>query len=151
MDIFSLIAEARTEVAKGSKEGRDKMLSAKKRTHGNPVKSRVIIYKSIMDGLCKGFIGQMFSTPDSDRIYVITIQKWGDSDEQVCNGRTAKAFYNFAEAKKYAARTLVRHGKSTAKHLMSYYKTKDLDKESQLNKTLRGFERQGEFPQNSKV
>lgn len=127
-DLFSLIVEAKTETARGSKEGREKMLHAKERTHGNPLKSRVKIYKSIMTALCNGFIGQLFSTPESDRIYVITIQKWGDSDEQVCNGRTAKAFYNFQDAKKYSARTLVRHGKSTAKNLLKYYKSKDEDR-----------------------
>lgn len=127
MDILSLILEAKTEKAKGSKAGREKMLNAKKRTHGNPLKSRVKIYKSIMDALRRGYVGQMFSTPESDRIYVITLQKWGDSDEQVASGRIAKGFNSFAEAKKFSARTLVRHGKSTAANLKAYFKSKRKD------------------------
>jgi len=127
MDIFSLILEARTELAKGSAAGREKMLSADKRTHGNPTKSRVKIYGSIMDALKKGYVGQLFSTPESDRIYVITLQKWGDSDEQVYSGRIAKGFDNFADAKKFGARTLVRHGKSTSSNLKKYFKSKRKD------------------------
>lgn len=127
MDIFSLILEARTELAKGSAAGREKMLSADKRTHGNPTKSRVKIYGSIMDALKKGYVGQLFSTPESDRIYVITLQKWGDSDEQVYAGRIAKGFNNFADAKKFGARTLVRHGKSTSSNLKKYFKSKRKD------------------------
>lgn len=127
MDIFSLIVEAKTEKAKGSKAGREKMLTAKQKTHGNPLKSRVKIYSSIMDALRKGYVGQMFSTVESDRIYVITIQKWGDSDEQVYAGRIAKGFNSFPDAKKFAARTMVRHGKSTSKQLKSYFKTQKKD------------------------
>jgi len=127
MDIFSLILEARTELAKGSAAGREKMLSADKRTHGNPTKSRVKIYGSIMDALKKGYVGQLFSTPESDRIYVITLQKWGDSEEQVYAGRIAKGFNNFADAKKFGARTLVRHGKSTSSNLKKYFKSKRKD------------------------
>ncbi len=127
MDIFSLIVEAKTEKAKGSKAGREKMLTAKQKTHGNPLKSRVKIYASIMDALRKGYVGQMFSTTESDRIYVITLQKWGDSDEQVYAGRIAKGFNSFPEAKKFAARTMVRHGKSTSSTLKKYYKSKRKD------------------------
>ena len=127
MDIFSLIVESKTEKAKGSKAGREKMLTAKEKTHGNPQKSRVKIYKSIMDALRNGYVGQMFSTPDSDRIYVITVQKWGHSKEQMSSGRTAKGFNSFADAKKYSARTLVRHGKSQASNLKAYFKSKRKD------------------------
>lgn len=127
MDIFSLIQEAKTEFAKGSAAGREKMLTASKRSHGNPTKSRVKIYASIMDALKKGYVGQMFSTVDADRIYVITLQKWGDSDEQVYSGRIAKGFNSFADAKRFSARTLVRHGKSTASNLKKYFKSKRKD------------------------
>lgn len=127
MDLFSLILESKGEAAKGSKEGREKMLTGKGKSHSSATKSRVKIYGSIMDALKKGYVGQLFSTVDSDRIYVITLQKWGTSDEQVYAGRIAKGFTDFADAKKFAARTLVRHGKSESSNLKKYFKSKRKD------------------------
>jgi len=130
MDIFSLIVEAKTESGKGSSAGRDKMLKGKGKTHSEAIKSRVKIYASIMEALKKGFVGQIFSTTDSDRVYVITLQKWGKSDEQMYAGRIAKGFHSFPEAKKFAARTMVRHGKSASSNLKKYFKSKRNKKES---------------------
>jgi len=80
-------------------------------------KSRVKVYKSITDALSNGYVGQIFSTKNSERLYVITKRKWGKDDEQAVGDRVAKGFSpgsipsKFTDVKKYAVRTLVRHGK----------------------------------------
>jgi len=130
MDIFSLIAESKTEKGRGSSSGRNKMLTGKTSPHTQATKSRVVVYKSITDALKKGYMGQIFSTKDADRLYVITKRKWGTDDEQEVGGRVAKGFSpgsipsTFRDVKKYAARTLVRHGKSSSSNLKRYFKSK---------------------------
>jgi hypothetical protein len=115
MDLVSVIRETKATKAKGSAEGRAKMRKGGSKTKGT--KSRVKVYASITDALKKGYVGQIFSTKNSDRLYVITKQKWGTDDEQMVGGRTAKGFSpgsipsKFSDVKKYAVRTLVRHGK----------------------------------------
>lgn len=100
----------------------------KKDPHGKPMKSRVKVYKSITDALRKGYVGEMFSTLESDRVYVITVQKWGTDPEQIINGRSAKAFYNFKDAKKFSVRTMVRHAGEKSKDLKKKaFDKKDLD------------------------
>lgn len=89
----------------------------KQSPHGKTMKSRVRIYKSITDALRQGFIGQVFSTTESDRLYVITVQKWGTDTEQIINGRSAKAFYSYKDAKKFAVRTMVRHAGERSKDI----------------------------------
>jgi len=114
MDLVNLIKETRATKGKGSEEGRSKMRKATRKTKAS--KSRVKVYKSITDALSKGYVGQIFSTENSDRLYVITKQKWGKDDEQAVGGRTAKGFSpgsipsKFADIKKYAVRTMMRHG-----------------------------------------
>ena len=125
MDLLNLIREARTELGKGSQSGRQKMLSGK--SGGNPhtksQKSRVKVYDSITDALKKGYVGQIFSTKDADRLYVITKRKWGKDDEQMVGGRVAKGFSQgsipstFSDVKQYAVRTMVRHGRETSKKM----------------------------------
>lgn len=128
MDLLSIISESKTEKAKGSSSGRDKMMKGKNKPHTKAAKSKVRIYGSIKDALCNGYIGQIFSTKNSDRLYVITKRKWGDDDEQECGGRVAKGFTpgsipsSFRDVKKYAARTMVRHGKSASSNLKKYFK-----------------------------
>ena len=115
MDLVNLIKETRATKGKGSDEGRSKMRKATRKTKAS--KSRVKVYKSITDALGKGYVGQIFSTENSDRLYVITKQKWGKDDEQEVGGRTAKGFSpgsipsKFSDIKKYAVRTMMRHGK----------------------------------------
>lgn len=89
----------------------------KENPHGKSMKSRVRIYKSITDALRKGHTGQIFSTLESDRLYVITVQKWGTDTEQIINGRSAKAFYSYKDAKKFAVRTMVRHAGERSKDI----------------------------------
>jgi len=109
MNIINILQE----MGRGSTEGRDKMLkrSGPKRKAS---KSRVRVYNSITHALKNGYVGQIFSTKDADRLYVITKQKWGKDDEQIISGRSAKGFPTgapFSTVKKYAVRTMLRHGK----------------------------------------
>tara|TARA_R110000782_G_scaffold98086_2_gene183263 strand:+ start:261 stop:665 length:405 start_codon:yes stop_codon:yes gene_type:complete len=117
MDLLNLIKEAKAESGKGSEEGRSKGLTSSKKGHAKSSKSRVKVFDSITDALKNGYVGQMFSTKNSDRLYVVTKRKWGTDDEQEVGGRVAKGFSpgsipsKFADVKKYAVRTLLRHGK----------------------------------------
>lgn len=114
------ITERKTEKGRGSKEGREAIQQgSQKKSHTTPGKSRVRIYNSITDALRNGYMGQIFSTKNADRLYVITKQKWGKDDEQMVGGRTAKGFSpgsipsSFKDVKKYATRTMVRHAGSS--------------------------------------
>jgi hypothetical protein len=89
----------------------------KKQTHSKSMKSRATVFNSITDALRKGYVGQIFSTKESDRLYVITVQKWGTDPEQIINGRSAKAFYKYSDAKKFAVRTMIRHAGERSKDL----------------------------------
>jgi|TARA_R100000149_G_scaffold62398_1_gene32434 hypothetical protein len=115
MDLVNVIKETRATKAQGSAEGRAKMKKGGAKTKAS--KSRVKVYDSITTALKKGYVGQIFSTKNSNRLYVITKRKWGKDDEQEVGGRVAKGFSpgsipsKFADVKKYAVRTLVRHGK----------------------------------------
>ena len=119
MDLLNLIREAKSASpgGKGSEEGRSKGLTSSKKSHAQASKSRVKVFDSITDALKNGYVGQMFSTKNSDRLYVVTKRKWGTDDEQEVGGRVAKGFSpgsipsKFADVKKYAVRTLLRHGK----------------------------------------
>ena len=93
MDLIELIRESKKGVrARGSAEGRSKMSKGGDKTKAS--KSRVKVYASITTALKKG-----------------------TDDEQEVGGRTAKGFSpgsipsKFKDVKKYAVRTLVRHGK----------------------------------------
>ena len=109
MNIINILQE----MGRGSTEGRDKMLK-RRGPKRKASKSRVRVYNSITHALKNGYVGQIFSTKDADRLYVITKQKWGKDDEQIISGRSAKGFPTgapFSTVKKYAVRTMLRHGK----------------------------------------
>lgn len=80
-------------------------------------KTKVFVYRSIMDALKKGKMGQIFSTKKANRLYVITKRKWGQDPEQMYAGRVAKGFSpgtipsEFSDVKTYAQRTMMRHQK----------------------------------------
>tara|TARA_R100001510_G_C7582504_1_gene155000 strand:- start:367 stop:765 length:399 start_codon:yes stop_codon:yes gene_type:complete len=115
MDLVGVIKETRATKAQGSAEGRAKMRNSKATTKSS--KSRVKVYDSITNALRRGYVGQIFSTKNSNRLYVITKRKWGTDSEQEVGGRVAKGFSpgtipsKFSDVKKYAVRTLMRHGK----------------------------------------
>jgi len=132
MDIIEAITESRSESGRGSEKGRSKMKGDKKGKTTSE-KSRVKIYPSIVKALKKGYPGQIFSTKNADRLYVITDKGWGKDKDQRVGGRTAKGFTpgsatpgaSFKDVKNYAARTMVKHGKKTDKTLINkrHYKS----------------------------
>jgi len=132
MDLLKLLSETRASIGQGSDAGRSKGMSSGGKDHTKAGKSRVKIYASITDALRKGFEGQIFSTKNADRLYVITRRKWGKDDEQVVNGKVAKGFSpgtipsSFKDVKRFAVRTMVRHGKNNSKRFQgkNYWKSK---------------------------
>ena len=137
MDLIKLITETRAESGMGDSSGRQAIQNTGKKDHTKSGKSRVRVYDSITDALKKGYMGQIFSTKNADRLYVITKAKWGKDDEQIINGRSAKGFTpgsipsNFKDIKGYAVRTMVRHSGSKDKKFNSgkYWKSRDNNKE----------------------
>lgn len=116
IDLIDLVNESRTEMAKGSKEGRSSIHNFSKKSHSKSSKSRIKVYNSITDALRRGYMGQMFSTKNADRIYVITSQKWGEDPEQIINGRSAKGFSTktpLDRIKKYSRYVMVNHAGSS--------------------------------------
>jgi hypothetical protein len=122
-DLFKILEESvqlserKTEKGRGSKEGRAAIKRTGK-THANPTKSRIVVYKSITDALRNGYMGQKFTTKNADRPYVITKQKWGKDDEQIINGRSAKGFSSktpFSKVDAYSKRTMMRHAGASKK------------------------------------
>ena len=105
---------------------------SKGKSQSTAKKSKAKVYDSITDALKNGYLGQIFSTKASKRLYVITKRKWGTDPEQEVSGRVAKGFSpgsipsSFSDVKGYAVRTMSRHGKQTAKKFQSskYWKGK---------------------------
>lgn len=115
MNILSLITEAVSmlgEAFQTKHQGVEHSKDAPKTNHTKAPKSRVKVYKSINDGLKKGYLGQMFSTHNSDRLYVVTKHKWGKKKQQTISGRTAKGFTggDYKSVSGYAMRTMSRYG-----------------------------------------
>ena len=89
-------------------------------------KSRVKTYDSIKAALSDGYYGQIFTTKSAGRLYVVSKGKWGRKSGR---GKIAKGFTpgsstpssSFKSIKSFAARTLVRHGKSPSKRLRKKY------------------------------
>ena len=88
-------------------------------------KSKAPTYSTIKDALKKTSPGTIFTTKGSYRMYVTTAGGWGKSKQQRVSGRTAKGFTHgsstpssdWKSVKSHAARTRVKHGKSTSKRL----------------------------------
>ena len=130
MSLYSIITEAKSTVF-GSKEG-TKGRGRKGVTKSQ--KSRVKVYDSIMSALKQGSIGDIFSTDGSERLYVITVQKWGSDKDQVYAGKTAKGFTpgsatpnaSWGSIKKHSVRTKLRHGKSRSEKLLAKYGSRSM-------------------------
>lgn len=116
MDISNII-KLLNEVSRvrGSKSGTAAINSTTDKVKS--AKTRVYVYKSIMDALKRGKMGQIFSTKKAGRLYVITKRKWGQDPEQAYAGKVAKGFSpgtipsSFGDVKGYAQRTMMRHQK----------------------------------------
>ena len=74
-------------------------------------KSKIPSFESIHKALGTQDYGTIFTTPQSDRIYVITKGTWGEkSDSKVVKGFSLAT--DMAKIKTYAKRTRVKHGGS---------------------------------------
>ena len=81
----------------------------KVRGRTNPTKSRVTSFPKIKHALAKADFGQIFTTPQSDDIYVITHGTWGEKS----GNKVVKSFppdTPYTEIKGYSQRTKVKHG-----------------------------------------
>jgi len=135
MSFLSIINEAKGSEVFGSKEGTK---GRQRKGVTKSTKSRVKVYPTIMDALRQGKFGDIFSTDGSERLYVITKQKWGTDDEQAVGNKVAKGFTpgsatpsaDWKSIKKHAVRTRLRHRKTSDNRLKKKYanRIKGLDK-----------------------
>ncbi len=90
-------------------------------------KSKIPSYKSIADALKGGDYGLVFTTPQSDRIYVITRGTWGQkSDDKVVKGFPLST--SMGQIQKFAKRTKVKHGGASAESLPPEERTPSMKK-----------------------
>lgn len=85
-----------------------------KRAKFDPRKTRVPTYDTIAVALSKSDFGQIFTTPKSNDIYVITRGTWG----QKSKSKVVKSFppgTPYKEIKSYSERTKVKHGGKTVR------------------------------------
>lgn len=79
-------------------------------------KGKIPTFKSIGDALKTQDFGTTFTTPQSDRIYVITKGTWGDkSANKVVKGFDLST--DMDKIRKFARRTKVKHGGASSKTL----------------------------------
>ena len=108
--------------------GRGKYDTLKKSGPVSAKKSRVKNYPSIKIALRRGYPGQIFSTKNAARLYVVSKAGWGKKS----SGRIAKGFTpgsstpssDWGSIKGHAVRTMVKHGKQRSKKFEKY-KSKD--------------------------
>ena len=90
------------------------------------LKSRVKTYDTIKAAVSDGYYGQMFTTKNAGRLYVVSKGKWGAKSGR---GKIAKGFTKgsatpsaaWPSIKKFAARTMVRHSKRGKQTLAKKY------------------------------
>ena len=92
-----------------AKSGNKEIKPSKRGNLDTGKKSRVPVHASIGDAMAKHSYGHYFTTPASDRIYVITHGTWGEkSKAKVVKGFPGKTDINVIKA--YSKRTNVKHG-----------------------------------------
>lgn len=92
-----------------AKSGNKEIKTSKRGKLDTGKKSRVPVHASIRDAMAKHSYGHYFTTPASDRIYVITHGTWGEkSKNKVVKGFPGKTDINVIKA--YSKRTNVKHG-----------------------------------------
>jgi len=118
-----------------AKSGNKEVKPSKRGQLDTGKKSRVPVHASIGDAMAKHGFGHYFTTPASDRIYVITRGTWGEkSANKVVKGFPGGTDINVIKA--YSKRTNVKHGpakmpttsKGKAKAGYATKKYKDLEK-----------------------
>jgi hypothetical protein len=90
-------------------------------------KSRIPSYKSISHALNTGDYGLVFTTPQSDRIYVVTKGTWG----QKSKSKVVKGFplsTSMDKIKTFAKRTKVKHGGTSSQSLPPEERTPSMRK-----------------------
>ena len=105
-------------------------------------KSRARIFNTIAHALEQGYVGQIFSTKGSDRLYVISRAGWGEKS----SGKIAKGFTpgsstpgsDFPSVKAHAARTMLKHGTSRSARLKRLYGPGAKDKIDNSEKAVKG-------------
>jgi len=88
-------------------------------------KSRVRIFATIAKALEQGYVGQIFSTKGSDRLYVISKAGWGEKSK----GKIAKGFTpgsatpssDWKSVKAHSMRTSLKHGSTHSGRIMKKY------------------------------
>ena len=88
-------------------------------------KSRVRIFATIAKALEQGYVGQIFSTKGSDRLYVISKAGWGEKSK----GKIAKGFTpgsstpgsDWKNVKAHAMRTSLKHGSTHSGRIKKKY------------------------------
>jgi|TARA_R110000824_G_scaffold4222_2_gene20124 hypothetical protein len=92
-----------------AKSGNKEVKPSKRGNLDTGKKARVPVHTSIGDALSKHSYGHYFTTPASDRIYVITHGTWGEkSKDKVVKGFPGGTDINVIKA--YSKRTNVKHG-----------------------------------------
>lgn len=116
MNIFDTIVESKAHPSDRADYGkRNKTLSTK---------SRVKVYATIAQALTRGYVGQIFSTKNAGRLYVISKAGWGKKS----SGRIAKGFTpgsstpssGWDSVKGHSVRTMKKHGKQKSKKFEKY-------------------------------
>ena len=85
-----------------------------KKAEFDPRKTRIPSFEKIADALSKAGYGQIFTTPQSNNIYVITRGTWGEKSKS----KVVKSFpagTPYQEIKAYSERTKAKHGGKAVK------------------------------------
>ena len=116
LDLLSLILETRAEAGRGSSVGRSHMLKRNTSKSDDPLghdiawKSKLPQKESITKALAVLSYGDIFTTPNSNRAYVVTLQSHGGtSKEQTVGKKIAKGFRNVKDAIQFAKNTRKRY------------------------------------------
>ena len=140
MTLFEIL-EDKADSGKASKKGGDDK-NTKDKGAVKARKSRARIFDTIAQALDQGYVGQIFSTKGSDRLYVISKSGWG----QKSSGRIAKGFTpgsstpssDFPAIKAHAARTMLKHGKTKSSRLKKLYGPGAKNKIDNSEKAVKG-------------
>ena len=118
MTVFDIL-EKKTKSKKDSKKGDTKDPGKVKSQ-----KARARTFDTIDHALKKGYVGQIFSTKNAGRLYVISKAGWGKKS----SGRIAKGFTpgsstpssDWKSVKGHSVRTMKKHGKQKSKKFTQY-------------------------------
>jgi hypothetical protein len=114
MDLFHSWDLGLDNIAEKKASGFKEKDTEGKRAEFDPRKTRIPTFEDIATALSKASFGQIFTTPKSTNIYVITRGTWGEkSKDKVVKSFPAGTPYS--EIKAYSERTKAKHGGKTVK------------------------------------